>query len=88
MRHLTSPFHSTIAAVAMAALLAGCAGSKPVAPANNFTWLGQAHLGLKSEARGPAPSGLSGVNYDPASGNWVPVAGDRPNRLARTYTAR
>lgn len=88
MRHFTTPLRAAIAILVAAASLTGCAGSKPVRPGSAFTSLDKSPFGLKTGYRGAAAGGLSGVNYDPASGNWVLIAGDRPNRLARVDTAR
>jgi hypothetical protein len=50
--------------------------------------IGEQRIGLKQAFQGTVIGGLSGIDYDPASGKWIFVSDDRSQRNpARYYTA-
>ncbi|MRV74792.1 esterase-like activity of phytase family protein [Duganella sp. FT92W] len=79
----------TVSAIAVAAILAGCGGGEPDRSVGGLKLLGEQRIPLTTVFKGTVVGGLSGIDYDPASGNWILVSDDRSDQSpARFYTAR
>jgi len=79
----------TVCAIAVAALLAGCGGGEPDRSVGSLRLLGEQRIPLKMAFKGSVVGGLSGIDYDAASGNWILVSDDRSDQSpSRFYTAR
>ncbi|GAB2843845.1 esterase-like activity of phytase family protein [Pseudoduganella ginsengisoli] len=84
-------FHSRLAvcAIALAAILTACGGGEPDRSVGSLKLLGEQRIPLKMAFKGSVVGGLSGIDYDPNSGNWVLISDDRSELSpARFYTAR
>jgi hypothetical protein len=78
-----------VCAIAVAAILAGCGGGEPDRSVGALKLLGEQRIPLKTAFKGSVVGGLSGIDYDPATGNWLLVSDDRSvHGPARFYTAR
>lgn len=76
-------------AAAGAAALASCAQPlpRPIAREPRLRLLGEATLPHRMEFQGTTVGGLSGLDFDPASGLWVAISDDRSElQPARFYT--
>jgi hypothetical protein len=72
-----------------AAALAGCASPIPLprAATPHLRLLGEATLPHRMQFEGTTVGGLSGIDFDPASGTWVALSDDRSElQPARFYT--
>ncbi len=79
----------TVCAIAVAAILAGCGGGEPDRSVGGLRLLGEQRIPGQTLFKGTVVGGLSGIDYDEASGNWVLASGDRSEHgPARYYTAR
>ena len=74
-----------------AATLAGCANPIPLPRAStpHLRLLGEATLPHRLQFEGTTVGGLSGIDFDPATGTWVALSDDRSElQPARFYTLR
>lgn len=79
----------TVCAIAVAAILAGCGGGEPDRSVASLRLLGEQRIPLKMAYKGSVVGGLSGIDYDAASGNWLLISDDRSDQApSRFYTAR
>lgn len=79
----------TVCAIAVAAILAGCGGGEPERSVAGLRLLGEQRIALNTTFKGSVVGGLSGIDYDPASGNWILISDDRSEHgPSRFYTAR
>lgn len=78
-----------VCAIAVAAILAGCGGGEPDRSVGRLKLLGEQRMAPQTAFRGSVVGGLSGIDYDAATGNWILISGDRSEHgAARFYTAR
>lgn len=76
------------AVLAMAAAPAACAAPARPAPPDGVRLLGERTLPWATTFQGTAVGGLSGLDHDPRTGQWVFVSDDRSEQdPARFYTA-
>lgn len=79
----------TVCAIAVAAILAGCGGGEPDRSVGGLRLLGEQRIAPLTVFKGSVVGGLSGIDYDAATGNWIFLSGDRSSHgPARYYTAR
>jgi hypothetical protein len=79
----------TVCAIAVAAILAGCGGGEPDRSVGSLKLLGEQRLPLNMAFKGSVVGGLSGIDYDATTGNWILVSDDRSDRNpSRFYSAR
>ncbi|CDG84403.1 esterase-like activity of phytase family protein [Janthinobacterium agaricidamnosum] len=85
-----------IPALLAAGLLSACAVQPPASQASaaqrsiaGLRLIGEQRIALKQEFQGTPVGGLSGIDYDPASGTWIIESDDRSEfSPARFYRAR
>lgn len=79
----------TVCAIAVAAILAGCGGGEPERSVASLRLLGEQRMALTTAFKGSVLGGLSGIDYDPVSGNWILISDDRSEHgPSRFYMAR
>lgn len=82
------------AAGAIVIVLAGCAPLVPAKPAmpdtvSSLRFIGEQRLPWRQQYKDTIVGGLSGIDYDAASGDWVTISDDRSaHNPARYYRAR
>lgn len=75
--------------IAVLALLAGCAGVPPAATVTDLRLVGMQQLAPDLRADATLVGGISGIDYDAASGEWLLASDDRgAHGPARFYAAR
>jgi hypothetical protein len=83
-----------ILAGALTVALAGCAPLPPAKPAmpdtvSSLRFIGEQRLPWRQQYKDTLVGGLSGIDYDAASGEWVMISDDRSaHNPARYYSAR
>ena len=85
---LRAPRARLIPALAIAILLSACASLPQDAPIAGLRLIGEQRIALKQAFQGTTVGGLSGIDYDAASGTWVMESDDRSEiNPARFYRA-
>lgn len=81
-------FRSALALASAAVLLSACASFPHDAPIAGLRLIGEQRIALKYAFEGTTVGGLSGIDYDAASGTWVMESDDRSEiNPARFYRA-
>ena len=84
----SSPLRAISAVVTAAVLLSACATVSAEAPITSLRLIGEQRIALKQPFNGTLVGGLSGIDYDAASGDWVLENDDRSEfNPARFYRA-
>ncbi|MES2258648.1 MAG: esterase-like activity of phytase family protein [Pseudomonadota bacterium] len=69
--------------------LAACGGADPEATVGSLRLIGEQRIALKQNFNNSVVGGLSGIDYDPVSGNWIMISDDKSDLSpARYYTAK
>ena len=84
----SSPLRAISAVVTAAVLLSACATVSADSPITGLRLIGEQRIALKQPFNGTLVGGLSGIDYDAASGDWVLESDDRSEfNPARFYRA-
>ncbi|KQV87191.1 hypothetical protein ASD15_28535 [Massilia sp. Root351] len=86
------PLAAALCAASLLCTLPAAAAATPAAAERSVAslrFIGEQRIPLKQDFKGTSIGGLSGVDYDAASGNWLMASDDRSAiNPARFYTAR